>query len=285
MDSDKELFESSLTDEPIETQVEAQAEPEVSADDGIARDDKGRFASKAEPEPVAVATEPVKAEPEANVPSWRLREQTDRAEAAEKRAREIESNWQRQFNELQNRLPKPEEPKAPDVFEDPNKFLEHGVRQAVDPIRSEIGQLREFYSQREATREHGAEKVKAAYDWVAQGMQNRDPAMGAIYQRAMSSMDPYGEIIKEHQKTVVYGQIGNDPQAWFEKELERRMADPQFASSQLQKIQQGARNPGTQKPGTLVQLPPSISRVPSAQSASDDVGELTNESLFAHAMR
>lgn len=280
----QELFESSLTEEqPVET-TEAAPESEVSAGDGRNRDDQGRFAAKAAAEPEVVATpEPVpQGKDEANVPSWRLREEREAREAADRRFNEAQSQWQRQFHELQSRLPKPEEVKAPDVFEDPNRFLEHGVRQAVDPIKSEIGQLREFYSRREATREHGAEKVKAAYDAVATGMQARDPEVMAVYQRAMQSMDPFGDIVSWHQQKAVYSQIGNDPNAWFEKELERRMSDPQFASTQLQKIQQGVRT-GSQKPDSIVQLPPSISKVPS--SASDEPGDLSNEFLFRSATR
>lgn len=284
MDNDKELFESALSDEPIEAVAADETVTEQPASDGPARDEHGRFAPK-EPEPVAAEAQPEpQGKDEAHVPSWRLREERERAESAERRAREIEANWQRQFQELQSRLPKQEPTPAPDVFEDPNKFLEHGVKQAVDPIKSEIGQLREFYSRREAVREHGQEKVEAAYKAVAEGMQSRDPETMAVYQRAMSSMDPFGEIVSWHQQKAVYSQIGNDPNAWFEKELEKRLADPQFASAQLQKIQSSVRAPSSQAPNQI-KLPPSIGKVPSSHSASDDVGDMSDGSLFAHAMR
>jgi hypothetical protein len=205
-------------------------------------------------------------------------------EAVERRFQETQTQWQRQIAELQARLPKDEPKPAPDVFEDPNKFLEYGVRQHVDPIRSEITQLREEYSKKWAEKEHGPEKVKAAYDWVAQGMQTRDPEVSAVYQRAMQSMDPYGEILKAHQQKAVYSQIGNDPNAWFEKELEKRLADPQFASAQLQKMQAAVRAPGSQAPNQI-KLPPSIGKVPSSHSSSDDVADMSDAGLFAHAMR
>ncbi len=285
MDNDKELFDSALTDEPIE-QVAAD-EPVIEAqpvEEGQARDEQGRFAAKAEEQPVAAEPQ---AKPdgkeEAFVPSWRLREMREEREATERRYQESQAQWQRQIAELQSRLPKQEEQPAPDVFEDPNKFLEHGVRRAVDPVVNQISEMREFYSKREAVRDHGNEKVKAAYDWVAQGMQTRDPEVTAIYQRAMASMDPYGEIVSAHQQKAVYSQIGNDPNAWFEKELEKRMADPQFASAQLQKIQSGVRS-SLQAPNQI-KLPPSIGRMPSSHSASDDVSDVSDAGLFAHATR
>lgn len=277
---DKELFDSALSDEPIEQVAADETVTEQPAIEGQARDEHGRFAAKAE-EPAA--PEPQGKE-EAYVPSWRLREMREEREATERRYQESQSQWQRQIAELQARLPKEEPKPAPDVFEDPNKFLEHGVRQAVDPIKSEIGQLREFYSRREATREHGAEKVNAAYEAVKQGMQSRDPETMAVYQRAMQSMDPFGEIVSWHQQKTVYSQIGNDPNAWFEKELEKRLADPQFASQQLQRIQSGVRAPGAQSPNQI-KLPPSIGKVPSSHSASDDAADMSDAGLFAHAMR
>lgn len=277
---DKELFDAATTDEPIEQVTADETVAAQPVDDGQPRDDHGRFAPK-EPEPVAQA-EPQGKE-EGHVPSWRLRELREEREAAINRAQQLEANYQRQIEELKARLPKEEPKPAPDVFEDPNRFLEHGVRQHVDPIRSEITQLREEYSKKWAEKEHGPEKVKAAYDWVAQGMQSRDPEVAAVYQRAMQSMDPYGEILKAHQQREVYTKIGNDPNAWFERELEKRMADPQFASAQLQKIQSGVR--ASPQAPNQIKLPPSIGRVPSSHSASDDVGDLSDSSLFAHAMR
>lgn len=277
---DKELFDSALSNEPVEQVAVDEPAPEQQVDDGQPRDDQGRFAPKGETEPVAA--EPQGKE-EAYVPSWRLREMREEREATERRFQESQAQWQRQIAELQAKLPKEEPKPAPDVFEDPNKFLEHGVRQHVDPIRSEITQLREEYSKKWAIKEHGAEKVNAAYKALADGMQSRDPEVLAVYQRAMQSMDPYDAIVSWHQQKAVFSQIGNDPNAWFEKELEKRLADPQFASTQLQKIQQSVRGPAQGQ--TIVQLPPSIGKAPSSQSASDDAGDMSEASLFAHAMR
>lgn len=288
--SDRELLDSALADEQPEVveQPETVEQPQAQSTEQP-RDDNGRFAARqAEPEPPQqqqpAAQQPAQQaqQPEANVPSWRLREVR---EEAERRLAEERANWQRQFEMLQRQnQPKPEPQPIPDVFENPNGFLEHGVRQAVDPIKSEIGQLREFYSRRDAEREHGAEKVKAAFDWIAQGMASRDPEAVATYQRAMQSMHPFGELVTAHQQKAVYQQIGNDPQAWFGKTLEERLSDPKFAGELLQKIQQSAR--GGQTPqGNLIQLPPSINKVPSAQSASDEDNDMSDGALFRHSMR
>ena len=82
-----------------------------------------------------------------------------------------------------------------------------------EPIKGEINQLREYYSQRDAIREHGAEKVKAAYDALANGLNARDPEVVAVYQRAMASIDPYGDIMKWHKKQTIFSTIGDDPES------------------------------------------------------------------------
>jgi len=286
--NDEELFNATLTDEPIETTVEAEApEPEVS--DGVNRDEQGRFAPKpAEPEVAAVPQPEPQGKDEAHVPSWRLREEREAREAADRRFSEAQAQWQRQFQELQNRLPKPEEPKAPDVFEDPNKFLEHGVRQAIDPVESKIGKVIETFSQRDAIREHGQETVTEAYRALDQAANKGDPRAVAMVARVKQSMDPYGEIVGWYKEASTYNEVSKagDLQAWFNQELEKRLADPQFASAQLQRIQSGVRNPPQgQTPTNTIKLPPSIGKMPSSQSASDDAGDMSDAGLFAHATR
>jgi hypothetical protein len=281
-----DLLDSAMTDEPVVTQ-EAAAPQADQQDAGQPRDDQGRFAAT-QGEPAEQQTEQSQQPPQGFVPSGRLREEREAREAAERRFQEAQAQWQRELQQIRSQLPQPEQPKAPDVFEDPNGFLNHGVRQAIDPIQSQIGQLREFYSQREAVREHGADKVKAAYDWIAEGMRINDPARASIYQRAMQSMDPYGEIVSEHQKSTIYSQIGNDPQAWFGKTLEERLSsDPKFAAELLQKIQgavQGQSDPQGQG-NNIINVPPNLRRAPGARAGSAESGDMSNASLLAASLR
>lgn len=281
---DKDLFESATTDEPIEVTAD-ETVAEESVNDGPARDEQGRFAPK-EPEPVVAEAQPAAETPkdEAYVPSWRLREKREEWEATERRYQESQSLLQRQIAELQAKLPKAEPAKVPDVFEDPNGFLQHGVQQAVDPISQQVGKLTEFYSRKDAVREHGEEKVTAAYQALDQAASRGDPEARAVVARVKQSMDPFGDMVTWHSKQSVFQQIGNDPNAWFEKELEKRLADPQFASAQLQRIQSGVRAPGAQVQNQI-KLPPSIGKVPSSHSASDDAGDMSDAGLFAHALR
>jgi hypothetical protein len=103
------------------------------------------------------------------------------------------------------------------------------------------------------------------------------------YNRAMQSQHPFDTIVTAHQARVVHQTIGNDPNAWFEKELERRMgSDPQFAA----KIQQ-SRQTSSQPQGSITKLPPSLRNTPSARGngADDEPSDMSDAALFRHAMR
>ena len=281
-DLEQDIFDSALTDEAPETVApETQEAPEPEVNEGPARDELGRFTAKAEPEPVVQETVQPEAR-EAAIPSWRLKEEAEARRAAEERyqqtVREL-AEIKAQFNQVQKQS-QPAKP-VPDIFEDANGFVQHNVSTAIDPIKQEIGQLREFYSQREATREYGAEKVKAAYDWIAQGMQTRDPERMAIYQRAMGSFDPYGEIVRSHQKQSLFEQIGTDPNAYVEKQLEERMKDPAFQAKLLERIRGSAQA----RPGTT-QIPPSLNRVSGAAPAVVEDGDDNSDAgIFRYATR
>lgn len=278
--ADKELFESALT------------EPETAPSEP-ARDERGRFAPKVEateaPEAVEEPEVPVeqheepKPEPKDNqgIPPWRLREEAEARRAAEERANQAAQ----QLAEMQRRIAQIEQnkqpEKVPDIFEDPNAFVDHGVRSAIDPVKQEIARTKEFYSRLFAEKEFGAEKVKAAYDAIAQGMQMRDPEAVGVYQRAMQSMDPYGDIIRWHQQKTVYSQIGSDPNAWFEKQLEERLKDPAHQAKLIERIR-GNVQPG-QRP--ITQLPPSLNKVAAAVSSDDDGEDNTDAGLLKTALR
>lgn len=291
--ADNDIFNAAMSAETPEAEsTEAAAQPVATEEQphGQPRDENGRFAStqaQQEAQPQQTQEQPAQAQQqaEAHVPSWRLREEREAREAAERRVGEIERSTQRQIAELMRRLPQQETQPRPDIFDKPDEFVEYGVRQQVDPIKSEFTQMREFYSRKDAVREHGAEKVQAAYSAIAKGMQERDPEVMAIYQRAMSGMDPYGDIVSWHQQKSVYQTIGADPNAWWEQRLEEQMKDPAFQAKVLQTIQKSAQANQGQQGTPKIQLPPSISRIGSGASLSDDDGDMSDGALFRQAMR
>jgi hypothetical protein len=286
-DDDKELFESALTTEP---ENEAQPEPEAQEHpDNLPRDEHGRFAPKqkaaeqpeAQAQPDATPPEVKEQRQSEGIPPWRLKEEADARRAAEERARQYERDMADLRRQIAQQQQNKQSEKIPDIFEDANGFVDHNVRTAIDPVKSEISRLREFYSQQNAVREFGAEKVKAAYDAIDQALMSHDPEAHAVLQRARESMDPFGDIVRWHQKTTVFNQIGADPNAWFEKQLEDRLKDPAHQAKLIERIR-GNVQPA-QRPVT--QLPPSLNKQTAAAVSDDDGDDNSDAGLLKSALR
>lgn len=277
-DDDKDLWNSAIETEAAPV-AETPAEPEPAQESERARDDKGRFAAKSVEEPateppVQQHAEPQKPEPqtEHGIPSWRLKEEADAKREALERAQRYErelEDMRRQFAAMQKQNePKPE---VPQIWDNPDGYFDHRASEAIDPVKSEITRLREFYSQRDAIRTHGAETVKAAYDALDQAARSGDPEALAAVSRVKSSMDPYGDMVTWHKKQTIFSTIGDNPDAFFEKTLEERLSkDPQFQAKLLERI----RGQAQQRPSTVTPLPPSLNKTAAAvQPVEEDEGE------------
>ena len=285
-DSDQDIWDS--VDEAEAIEAETPHVEDVAEAAETPRDERGRFAPKTVAEQQAEQAPQVQSEPaqvaepskdtSQGIPSWRLKEEAEARRAAEERA----ANHERELAELRRQLQKQNEPKpvVPDLYENPDGFVDHRTNQAIEPIKGEINQLREYYSQRDAIREHGAEKVKAAYDALANGLNARDPEVVAVYQRAMASIDPYGDIMKWHKKQTIFSTIGDDPEAFVERQIEERLKDPTYQAKVLERIRGTAQT----RPSTVTPLPPSLNRATAAAALSGDEDD-SDEGLLQSALR
>lgn len=299
---DAELFSSATApdapaEEPVaEAPAEQPAEPEAPIE--RLRDERGRFVAQQEETP-AEQPAPVEAPPpaqppkddESQVPSWRLREIREDRDAQARRATEYEQELARtrymaqQFQRELDALRNP--PKVPDLYADDGGkgFVEHNVRQALNPVQSEIGQMREFYSRKDAVREFGAEAVNAAYDAMGKALNAGDPDANAAYRQAMSSMDPYYGIMRWHMQRSVISEAGYDLNAWFDKTLETRLADKAFTSKLMERVR-GTAPPANAQGQPNIDLPPSLNRAPGSggtQGSAADAGDMSDRSLFRYA--
>lgn len=266
---DKALFESATSDPAPEAPAVETPQPEQ-ADAGPARDEAGRFAPKVAADeaapPVPTAEKPPVTEarqepPPGWIPAWRARE------IADARAREVEARYAKQQQPAEEI----------DPYADPEKFRDAGVRQAIDPVVSQIGQLREHYSWKDALRTHGQETAVEARKWFYEAVQAGDPSVGHVLQNALNSIDPFELIVGAYKQHKTLATIGTDPDAWFQKELERRKAsDPEFAAKHLAPAQ-------GDPPGNIVRLPPSLNRQSGAQAPAG--GSMNDADLFAQAIR
>lgn len=272
--SDEELFANALGDQEPEAQVQ-ETEPQATEQqtDERPRDEQGRFAAKqAEPEPKPEAQAESKPEQkeEAQIPSWRLRE-----------IREERDALQRQVLEMQRALtqPKPqqEQPKKPDLFEDPNGFLKSGLTEALAPVQQQIASFIENFSRDRAFERYGEEKVSEAYSALDRQAKAGDQQAVAAVQAIKQSTDPYGQIVQWHQRNVV----ASNPEAFFQQRLAEALKDEKFKGELLSKLQPAQQ----EKPKSTFVVPPSLGRAASAAAALEESGDLSNESLFANALR
>lgn len=219
---------------------------------------------------------PVQSEPA--IPPGRLREETEARRQAERRAIELEARLAAIERQQQPQQPR----QRADVFENPSAFVQEEVQPILDPVTQQISQMREFYSRREATRDHGAEKVKAAYDWIAEGIASRDPEAVAVYQRAMQSMDPFGDITKAHLQRQTYQEIGGDLNSYRQRILDEAMKDQAFQAKVLEAARAQAQAAGatiTRPAGAVTSLP-SITKVGAAALSEGQQPDLSDAELF-----
>ena len=269
------------------------ADQETTVDDLSSAEIFAEATRAAEPPPEAPAPEPpapVAAEPPApppatppedpTVPSWRLREEAEARRVAEDRARAMETRL-REIAEHLNQGKKP-----PSFYENPDEAANALVLRAMQPVVQEFQrrsaqqeQTLMLFAKGMATQVHGADVVNAAEKAFldAREAETLDPA---DYERVVQSPNRYEACVQWHKRQQVHATVGNDPNAWFEAQLAAKMADPAFQAQLISKITGGQAKP----PGTVVSLPPSLSKVTAASGNRDEpAGDLSNESLWAQS--
>lgn len=277
------LFESAMSNEP-----EAQAEVVAEQVAEQPRAPDGKFAAKPEGEPEKEPAQ-IQAEPgkdEANVPSWRLREIAEERRQAITRA----ENAEREAAQFRERFAALERQNAPqpepvDIFADPNAW----AQEQLSPIEQRMQNMQTTFILRASRAEnvavHGRDAVAAAEAAVGEAMQSRDPEIAALRAKMLASDDPVGVAVDWHKSRSVLKETGGDLNAYREKALEDALNDPAFLQKALERAKAGQQpNGGQPETKNTFKLPPSIGKVPAAQS-STDAGDMSNESLFAQAMR
>lgn len=274
--SDQELFDAATSNEPTQ---EAPVERSEAVTPHPERDEAGRFAPKAgdvEQPPAGEEQAQPGSDPK-EPPPHRFREVSERARVAEARAAELERLL---LQRAQPEAAKTEPAQKPDIWDSPDQWGQ-GL---VDPIKQELTEslfkTREFYSRKEAVREHGAEKVNEAVSTFRK-LVDQDTANGpAAMQAIKESLDPIGEILVWHEQF----QERQDPELARKRSVERMLADPAQRELVAQMLGAAAPAPqptaGRQPTGTIVKLPPNLNRMTSAASDAAGGGEVSDQELF-----
>lgn len=278
---DEDIFASAISDEPVTAPAEpapAPVEPAPSEPSEQPRDPHGRYASTppAEPEPAAHAPQ------EHGVPPGRLREVNEARRAAEQRAADLE----RRLAEVEARTRAPAPPTQPpapkpEIWDNPDAFVES----ALDPIKQQVTSRFERMSQRMAVKEYGEDTVKGAFQALDAAVRARDPAAVAFHAQVLESDHPYADIVEWNKRTQAVARVGNDPEAWLERELEERISkDPAFQAKMLERIRGQAASAASaaRSSSPAVSMPPSLTRAAASAPVTGD-DDVSDAGLFRYA--
>lgn len=272
----------SASTEPLTTQAPAT----VDAAGGPIRDESGRFASQQQPqEGAGAATTDLPAPDHQNgsngVPVAAVQAEREKRKQAESALEEMRNRLALLESALaknQTAQPQQKEEQAPaTIWDNPDGYLES----RLNPVQQQLMEHREFVSETLAVQVHGAETVEAAKKAIeARAM---TPEGQAVIRQITQSRHPFDELVKWHKQQAAIERVGNDPDAWLQAELEKRMADPAFQAQVIERARAGAPVAG-RTTAPITNLPPSLSRMPGGANAAAD-NDMSDGAIFSHAFR
>jgi hypothetical protein len=251
---DLELFENAVTDEGgdenLGQQTEHHIEQQPEGQDSQQATSEDQPADKAKVDDNAP-----------QVPSWRVREINEEkrriAEENERMKAEL-AEFRRAQQQRQPERKEPEKANRPDPLLDPDGY----AKQVREDIRSELLNERREESLQKAAEDH-PDDFKAAYTLAQQRI---DPALRA---RMQESRDPGKTLLTWYREQKTVQEVGSDPKAWFEKQLEERMKDPAFLAKAVE-LARGQAQPSSQHRNgrPRVELPPTLNGASRANAAA-----------------
>lgn len=226
-------------------------------------------------------------EPEGRVPSGKLREEAEKRRLIEeelKTERAARAEERKSFEALQTQVQTltqlisgqrqqpqaaKEEPPAkaevPDIFENPQGFVEHllaSVQQAVAPVRSDLRktQVETSFAIAHATHKDTFDKAFQAIN----GLNPQNPDDRATVQRIYNSPNPGEELVKWHRRSTALARVGEDPDAYEtrirEETRQALLKDPEFRKALIADMRGEAATGENGAPRTTTRLPKSLTR-------------------------
>lgn len=284
--SEGELFREAL-DSPTLEQFEnpklSKEPPAVKAEEqpDRPRDDQGRF-QKVEKEAAD--------QQEGRIPPHRLREESDARRRAEQQIAELQAKIA--AYEVNQRQQQQAPPKKIDIFDDPEAYIRQTTQPMFEQMDAKYQSRLEKQSVEYAQRFYGPDTVDQAYNAMASGMRNSDPAAWATYHSAMGSHDPYGVITRWYVNQQTLGEIGEGGlDAYKQRILEEAMRNPEYQRQVLQAARNGAttqvHRPVQMSAGLSPQsspLPPSLSEVGAVVGEEGLLQDPPDDALFRAAV-
>ncbi|MEV5054666.1 hypothetical protein MRBLRH13_000247 [Agrobacterium radiobacter] len=256
------------------------------------RDEAGRFAAQTDTQPPVTQTTADAdatdhpddvAQHQNGVPVRAVKDEREKRQAAQAEAEQL----RREMAELKGQItllsqqrqpaPPPQQEQQPvSLWDDPESYL----KGQLSPVQQQLEEVREMILENQASQVHGAEKLQAAKS-AAEALDQAGKAN--LHRQLMAGGNPFDNLVKWHQQQETMKRVGDDPDAWLQAELEKRLSDPAEQAKILERIRSGAAaNTSRSQPTTA--LPPSLSRLPAGGNAAID-SDASDAALFSHATR
>lgn len=259
----------------------------VTSGEAILEDDLDQLGGDPAPpvqnDPPANPDPPANSPPEPAIPPARLREEAEARRAAERRIAELEGQLTA-FRSQKPADPAPRVDPVDRVLSDPTGFVREEAKTLVDPFDQRMSQLTEFYSQRDAIRDHGREKVAEAFQALDRAANNGDPDAIATVSRVRQSLDPYGDIVRWHQNAATLAETKGDLAAYRQRVLDEAMKDPDYVRKVVEASRQAAHQAGNVVTRPTVSAPPSLNKVGSA-ALPENMEDVSDAELFSSTTR
>ncbi len=267
-------------------QAEQQRETPASEQAGQHRDENGRFARQEQ-------------RGDAERPEARAETQQPQPSAREQELERQNQFFQEQMKALfAQRAPQREEPKKdepPQLWQDPDKYFEHGIETRLSPIEQRMRDDRLFFSEQLAVARYGEEKVQEAARSLETYLRSNPHEIAVVQQNLLNSRDPMGDVLRWAQRQSMIQTVGDDPAKWRDSEIKRMIGDPAERAKLIEMLQAAeggeqqqqqhasqARQQDQGKPAPKAVLPPSLGKLPSGRQAVDG-GDMSDASLFSYA--
>ena len=192
-------------------------------------------------------------------------------------AQQQQLNQMQAFFRQQQQAQQPQQP-IPDVITDPQAYHAHVTNQFEQRMRNQEAN----FSFRLAHQAFG-ETFENAYGEMIQRAERGDPT---VVRAVMASPDPGAAMVNWYRREQTLSMVGNDPNAWFERQLDERLKDQKFSGALLEKMRGGAQQAQAQNGGQApVVLPPSLNRMAASAPVVPREGDMSDTSLFDFAFR
>ncbi|MBS1725033.1 MAG: hypothetical protein JSS66_19000 [Armatimonadetes bacterium] len=235
----------------------APAEPEARAEGAVAAQE--------------TVKEPPQSQETHRVPLRELLDERDKRQALE-----------RQIADLQRQIPKPDAPKAPEFWEQPENSVDHRVQQAIAPLQQALVAQQEMFSRARAEDKFGADVVNAAFKDLQDRFAAGDPSARFDQQRVMATPHPFGSLVELYRERQAVREFGTDPAAYKERLAGDLLKDPAFLARAIEAANASARQntsvvtAAPRAPQTTL----SVSRIGAAASIGASSEDLDDDALF-----